>query len=91
MTPLILEASKDTPYIELNNETNIMTFNGKSFPENSFDYYAPIFEWLEEYIIQENLTTIMVNFDITYLNSSSSKVFLIFLNFLKKHRKMVKI
>jgi len=75
MKTLTIEASKYTPEIELNAENNILSIKGKSYPENTFDFYAPVMAWLQEYFAQKDLPKATLNMDIIYFNSSSSKLF----------------
>jgi len=75
MKTLTVEASKYTPAIELNAEVNILSIKGKSYPENTFDFYAPVIAWLQEYFEQAGLGKTTLNMDIIYFNSSSSKLF----------------
>ena len=75
METLIIEASKYTPEIALNAETNILSIKGKSYPENTFDFYSPVMEWLQTYFGQETVPKTIFDFDIIYFNSSSSKLF----------------
>jgi hypothetical protein len=75
MKTLTIEASKYTPEIELNAQNNILSIKGKSYPENTFDFYAPVIAWLKEYFAQEDLPKATLNMDIIYFNSSSSKLF----------------
>ncbi len=75
MKTLTIEASKYTPEIEMNAENNILSIKGKSYPENTFDFYAPVMAWLQEYFAQEDLPKVTLNMDIIYFNSSSSKLF----------------
>ncbi len=75
MKTLTVQASKYTPEIELNAEANTLSIKGKSYPENTFDFYAPTITWLQEYFEQESLEKTTLNMDIIYFNSSSSKLF----------------
>ena len=75
METLSIQASKYTPEIELNAETNRLSIKGKSYPENTFDFYSPVIAWLKVYFEQETLAKTNVDFDIIYFNSSSSKLF----------------
>jgi len=75
METLTIEASKYTPEIELNAETNTLSIKGKSYPENTFDFYAPVITWLQAYFEQETLAKTTFDLDIIYFNSSSSKLF----------------
>ena len=75
METLTIHASKYTPEIELNAETNRLSIKGKSYPENTFDFYLPVIAWLKVYFEQETLAKTTIDFDIIYFNSSSSKLF----------------
>jgi hypothetical protein len=72
---LFVEKTKYTPEISLNSETKCFHFIGKSYPENTFVFYAPTIEWLEQYFNLEVQGATIVNFEIIYFNSSSSKLF----------------
>lgn len=75
METLTIAASKYTPAIELNADKNSVTITGKSYPENTFDFYAPVFTWLQAYFEQKDLAKTTVNMEVIYFNSSSSKLF----------------
>lgn len=75
MTQLIIEETKYTPKIELNSESKSLNFTGKSYPENTFEFYRPVLEWTEEYFQNKKEEKTTVNFEIIYFNSSSSKLF----------------
>ncbi len=74
MQNLIIEQTKFTPEINLLLDDRLISFKGKSYPENTFDFYMPVIKWLKKYFeTTKDLTTI--SFEITYFNSSSSKLF----------------
>ncbi|EJF07713.1 protein of unknown function (DUF1987) [Thiovulum sp. ES] len=70
-----MEQTKFTPEVFLDPEKMEMKFIGKSYPENAFEFYMPILDWIHEFFQKKNHETIKVNFEIVYFNSSSSKVF----------------
>ena len=72
MLPLVLDKSEDTPGVILNKLENQFEFHGTSIPENTKKFYEPIFEWLKEYQKNPNNETV-VNFKMTYFNTSSTK------------------
>lgn len=74
MENLIIEATKYTPEITFNADTNILEIKGETYPENTAEFYAPVFEWLEIYLNQLQDQDVTLNLEITYFNSSSSKV-----------------
>ena len=73
MENLIIEETKYTPTINLDVNGTI-SIVGKSYPENTFEFYAPVMEWLGTYF-EEGNKKLTLNMEITYFNSSSSKLF----------------
>jgi hypothetical protein len=74
MDALQIEATKYTPEISFNAHTNILKIKGETYPENTAEFYSPVFDWLDNYLAQLNDQTVTVNIEIIYFNSSSSKV-----------------
>lgn len=74
MTKIYLEATKFTPEVLLDADAKLIKFVGKSYPENTFAFYEPIVDWLREFF-EEAKNGVAIEFDITYFNSSSSKLF----------------
>jgi len=73
MENLEIAETKYTPAISMNPNGNI-SIVGKSYPENTFEFYEPIIKWIEKYF-ESGLKRLEVNMEITYFNSSSSKLF----------------
>jgi hypothetical protein len=75
MENFYMEGSDKTPTISLNAETGEMEFSGRSIPENSADLYAPVMDWVDEYIKDpRDKTNFIVKLE--YFNTSSSKYLL---------------
>lgn len=68
------EQSAKTPFIELNSQTGHFSMRGKSIPENTLQFYKPLFEWLTEYNQSPQKTT-TVDIQMDYFNTSSAKIF----------------
>lgn len=86
MENLKLEATKYTP--EINLDTNgVISLVGKSYPENTFEFYAPMMEWIEKYFEENPAPTTVINIEIIYFNSSSSKLFFDFFDLLEENAK----
>lgn len=82
MNELILNGSKQTPYVNFNAQTGKLELSGRSIPENSFEFYNPLLEWLTEYSsVAMPQTDIRVYLE--YFNTSSSKYILEVLKRLK--------
>jgi len=77
MENLKIEKTKTTPLINFDYEKHELLIQGESYPENTYDFYHPVFEWLNEYFstIDEN-QKVTLNIDLIYFNSSSSKILL---------------
>jgi Domain of unknown function (DUF1987). len=72
MQNLQIEPTKYTPEVTFNEQTNTLSIVGKSTPENTFEFFEPIKQWLNEYFTSPRECT--VTFNIPYFNSSSSRV-----------------
>ena len=84
MKNLSLEATKYTPAINLDTKGTISLI-GKSYPENTFEFYTPMMEWLESYFEEAPAEKTVVNMEIIYFNSSSSKLFFDFFDLLEEN------
>ena len=84
MENLNIAETKYTPVINLDTNGTI-SMVGKSYPENTFEFYAPMMEWVKEYFETSAKTTTTVNLEITYFNSSSSKLFFDFFDLLEEN------
>jgi len=90
MNNLNIAQTKYTPEITLDTNGTI-TLEGKSYPENTFEFYAPMIDWMNEYFETEAKDTTTVNIEITYFNSSSSKLFFDFFDVLENNSEDNKI
>lgn len=87
MENIFIEETKYTPEIRLDAQKGEIYFKGKSYPENTFEFYTPILTWIEEYFTKDVQNKTVINMEIIYFNSSSSKLFFIFLILLMKAAK----
>jgi hypothetical protein len=77
MENLVIHATEYTPYICLNAEKNLIEIKGYSYPENAMAFYLPVFTWLRTYFSHlKSQADILVNIEVVYFNSSSSRVLL---------------
>jgi hypothetical protein len=91
MEELRYTATKNTPEVILNPEGKIK-IRGRSIHENAVDFFAPVEEWVSEYILSPaNVTSVEIALD--YFNSASAKVFISILQKVTyvtlKHKKFV--
>ncbi len=82
MKNFALEGSLTTPSVNLNPEEGLIEIKGKSIPEDTIDFYQPLYDWLDEYSQNPQKDT-TVNLAMEYFNTSSSKEFLKLLRMLE--------
>lgn len=75
MKPLTINGTEDTLEVNLIKNEGILSFKGKSYPEDIESFFVPIVDWIEEYISDPNETTKVV-FGLEYFNTSTSRKFL---------------
>ncbi|TAJ82022.1 MAG: DUF1987 domain-containing protein [Gallionellaceae bacterium] len=73
MENLIISGTESTPEINFNHSSGIFEIRGESYPENTAAFYAPVYEWLNNYFAQATGKSVTLNVEIIYFNSSSSK------------------
>ncbi|MFL5765738.1 MAG: DUF1987 domain-containing protein [Bacteroidia bacterium] len=72
METITIEATVDTPAIVLDPTNNIFEISGKSYPEDTKEFYGPILQWMDRYVLSPNAETTLV-IKLKYFNSSSYK------------------
>ena len=74
MSNLIINDSIKTPTVVFD-IAGILEIKGKSIPENSIEFYRPVFEWLDIYS-QSPASKTELKISLEYFNTSSSKCLL---------------
>jgi len=72
MEPLKVEATVDTPCIILDSKNHHFEISGKSYPEDTKEFYGPVLAWMDLYTAAPNPETVFT-FKLKYFNSSSYK------------------
>jgi len=90
MEKLYIKATKYTPQIILDADQGLLEISGKSYPENTFEFYQPVLEWLETYFQAPQPTTLL-RMEIIYFNSSSSKLFFDLFDLFEEHQESSEI
>ena len=75
MEKLKIEPGIKTPEIMFDAFSGTLEIKGKSIPENSVEFFQPVFSWLDEYARQPNAKTDLL-IQLEYFNTSSSKCLL---------------
>jgi hypothetical protein len=73
METLKIAQTDETPEIIFDKAGKVFEVSGRSLPEDSVEFYTPVFQWLEQYAGEPNGTTDFV-FKLEYTNTASSKM-----------------
>jgi hypothetical protein len=91
MENLSIEQTKYTPTVQMTT-AGLIRLVGKSYPENSFEFYRPLMLWLRDYLKSPLLAAqLRVDFEIDYFNSSTSSLFYDFFELLNQHQSLSNI
>jgi SiaC family regulatory phosphoprotein len=85
MNDLMIEGTKTRPYIKFDAKTALLEIGGESYPENAMEFYKPIYDWLDLYLLKNAEREIIFTFKMIYFNTSSSKAILDILDRLETH------
>ncbi len=75
MKELNIQKSANTPSVQFDPNKGYMKIEGRSIPENPGDFYDDLISWIEEYYKEPQKETI-IDFNLEYVNSGSSKYLL---------------
>lgn len=75
MEPLIINGTDDTPSIKFDHATGIFEITGKSLPEEVINFYSPVIDWIEKYVVNPNDNTV-IKLKLIYFNSASQRYLL---------------
>ena len=67
-----ISGSQTTPSVEGNGALGLLRMQGDSYPENSFEFFGPIIEWLER-LLKETQLPLRLELRLVYMNTSSDK------------------
>ncbi|MBY0577990.1 MAG: DUF1987 domain-containing protein [Burkholderiales bacterium] len=73
MENLTIVQTEATPSVMFNASSGILEIRGESYPENTAEFYAPLLQWIRDFLDRDEQPLIL-NIGILYFNSSSSKV-----------------
>ncbi len=75
MENISIDGTPKTPTVNFNSESGVLLIKGRSIPENSIDFYKPLFQWIDTYA-QSAKDKTEVHMQLEYFNTSSSKCIL---------------
>ena len=70
MNNLVISQTASTPEIHADGALGVLRMRGDSYPENSFELFQPVQEWLTQFLKQSR-APLRVDLQLLYLNTSS--------------------
>ncbi len=81
MKGFMIESSKSTPEVTFDPDNHFIYIKGQSYPENAYKFYEPLFQWVDHYFEElKNEFNVTINFELSYINTSSSKCLMMLLD-----------
>ena len=84
MDNLTIPGSSSSPVIHADWQAGCLSMQGDSYPENSFELYQPVADWVQAYLEQET-RPLRFEFELLYLNTSSIRVIMDLLDLAEEH------
>lgn len=74
MNDITISGTQSTPEIRSDWAAGQLHLRGDSYPENSYELFNQVFEWLEQFLAQQPARPLSLEITLLYLNTSSIKV-----------------
>ena len=71
MPDLHITATGSTPKIIADHTAGTLRMTGDSYPENAFELFQPVIEWIDHYLTQDPARAFDLHVELVYLNTSS--------------------
>ena len=88
MENIVIKKVPDAPYypeVDFNADSGICEISGESYMEETFKFYSPLLDWIQDYFTEKN-KALTLNFRLSYFNTNSSRLILDMLDILKKRK-----
>ncbi len=72
MNDLNIAGTPSTPAISTDSANGVLSISGDSYPENSFELFGPVIEWVDHYLTTHT-APLRLELQLLYLNTSSVK------------------
>lgn len=84
MESVFLPKTTETPSVRMDIQAGVVELEGNSYPENAFEFYQQIFDWIDAYF-SSGASSLNAIFRLNYFNTSSAKCMLNFMTLLQKY------
>lgn len=83
MQDLIVQGNASIPAIRADWAAGCLEMQGDSYPENAFELYQPVIDWIEAFLAREN-RPLRLRLQLLYLNTSSIRAMMDMLDLLQE-------
>ena len=73
MEALYINNTEETPEVILDSAKKVFSLSHRSLPENAIGFFAPVFQWIEEFSVKPDADDIEFVFNLEYFNTASAK------------------
>ncbi|MEQ8440589.1 MAG: DUF1987 domain-containing protein [Alphaproteobacteria bacterium] len=70
---ITIEGTRSSPAVDCDPDRGVIHLSGESYPENTFEFYRPVVDWLNAILEKPNAGPVTLDVDLTYLNTGSIK------------------
>ncbi|MBP1628325.1 MAG: hypothetical protein H6Q00_2800 [Holophagaceae bacterium] len=86
MENLVIDGSTSSPRVDFDAARGHLLLSGESYPENSFEFYKPLLNWIRSFL-EQSPQEVTLELRLAYLNTSSIKALMDLLDDLEEaHR-----
>lgn len=75
MNNYFVKPTKSSPEVNFDASSGVLRMVGESYPENSFEFYAPLMAWLQEFLNTSSASVLLV-LQLSYINTGTVKCLL---------------
>jgi hypothetical protein len=86
MENIFIENNKTSPSIILDYEKGLIEFQGKSYSNNTFEFFEPVVAWIKEYFLHNEKKVTTINFKFIYFNSATNQILFEILDIVKENK-----
>lgn len=72
MRNLLISSTTSSPAIHGDWDAGVLSMQGDSYPENSFELFSPVLAWVEDFL-RDSAAPLVLELRLLYLNTSSIK------------------
>ncbi|MEQ8347072.1 MAG: SiaC family regulatory phosphoprotein [Sneathiellaceae bacterium] len=83
LDPLTLDGTRSSPRVEGDPQAGVLRLSGDSYPENTFEFYAPLLRWLSA-LVEHGDGPLRLEIGLSYLNTGSIKSMMDMLDLLEE-------